>query len=110
MRGGGSSAPWSQSCSRAPLVPAGPGRQAPLAPRPAQAAAAAGWTTYHYDNARDGNDTAEPAYGAQTGTWTSPTLDGAIYASPLIWSCLVLAATENNTAACPPAPAPSPST
>src|SRR6266568_7804401 len=79
------------------LVPAGPGRPAPLAPRPAQAAAPPGWTTYHYDNARDGNDTAEPAYGAQTGTWASPTLDGAIYASPLIWSGLVFAATENNT-------------
>src|ERR1700716_2195146 len=80
------------------FVPSGPGRAAPLAPRPALAATPPGWTTYHYDNARDGYDPAAAAYGSTTtGTWTSPPLDGKLYASPLVWSGLVFAATENNT-------------
>lgn len=61
-------------------------------------AASSGWTTYHYDNARDGNDTGEPSMGGSIqNTWISPTLDGSIYAEPLVYAGLVYVATENNT-------------
>ena len=62
------------------------------------AATAPGWTTYHFDNARDGNDTTEPAMtGSVLNSWTSSTLDGSVYAEPLVFSGLVLIVTENNT-------------
>jgi outer membrane protein assembly factor BamB len=70
----------------------------PSTTTPAFAATSSGWTTYHFDNARDGNDTNEPAMGgAVLNNWTSSTLDGSVYAEPLVFSGLVLVATENNT-------------
>lgn len=61
-------------------------------------AVSSGWTTYHYDNARDGNDTGEPSMGGSIqNTWTSSTVDGSIYAEPLVYAGLVYIATENNT-------------
>src|SRR5207247_6437494 len=72
-----------------------------VAPLPARAAAspvhaaAAGtgggtWTTYHHDNAHTGYDPLAPAAvpGAIAATpgWTQPTLDGEIYAEPLIFN------------------------
>src|SRR3989449_2564761 len=83
-----------------------------VAPLPARAAAspvhaaAAGtgggtWTTYHHDNAHTGYDPLAPAAvpGAVAATpgWTQPTLDGEIYAEPLIFNGVVYVATLNNT-------------
>ena len=83
-----------------------------VAPLPARAAAppvhaaAAGtgggaWTTYHHDNAHTGYDPLAPAAvpGAIAATpgWTQPTLDGEIYAEPLIFNGAVYVATLNNT-------------
>ncbi|TMF63270.1 MAG: hypothetical protein E6I17_15410, partial [Chloroflexi bacterium] len=82
---------------------------APLPPRAAASpvhAAAAGtgggtWTTYHHDNAHTGYDPLAPAAvpGAIAATpgWTQPTLDGEIYAEPLIFNGAVYVATLNNT-------------
>ena len=61
------------------------------------------WTTYHLDNARDGNDTTEGVVSGLTTGWTaltaggSTTLDGSVYASPLVYGTSVYVATENNT-------------
>lgn len=65
------------------------------APKPA-----AVWATYHHDNARTGAAGNIPAITALRVT-ASATLDGAIYASPLVLrdarGPLIIAATENNT-------------
>jgi outer membrane protein assembly factor BamB len=55
----------------------------------------ADWTTYHLDNTRTGNDTAEPAATTVTSAWNT-TLSGQVYAEPLIVGNTVLIATEQN--------------
>jgi outer membrane protein assembly factor BamB len=56
------------------------------------------WLTYHDDLSRSGlgsepsSLSVPPAYG-----WSSPTFDGAIYAEPLVYNGMVIAATENNS-------------
>ena len=55
----------------------------------------ADWTTYHLDNARTGNDTAEPSATTVTSAWNT-TLAGQVYAEPLIVGNTVLVATEQN--------------
>ncbi len=68
------------------------------APHPVQAAVATGaWTTYHHDNARTGNDSSLGQASTATAGWVSPTLDGEVYASPLIFNGVVYAATLNDT-------------
>jgi hypothetical protein len=72
---------------------------------PATVAAAAprtpssGWTTYHADNARTGNDPYAPSFTGVTAALTQWTanLDGKVYAEPLALGGLVFAATENDT-------------
>jgi hypothetical protein len=55
------------------------------------------WTVYHHDNAHTGADlTLNTASSARAG-WTSATLDGQAYASPLIYGGIVYEATLNNT-------------
>src|ERR1700694_5385604 len=70
-------------------------------PKPAPAVAAApltpAWTTYHNDNARTGNDTTEGTVTGVTPAWASPTLDGQVLASPLVYGTSAYVATENNT-------------
>ena len=73
-------------------------RPAKVAMRPA--ASSTGWTTYHKDNTRNGFDAsaaAFPAGGSPTVQWTSPALDGTLYAEPLALNGRVYAATENNS-------------
>jgi len=55
----------------------------------------ADWTTYHLDQARTGNDTTEPAATTVTNAWNT-TLNGQVYAEPLIVGSTVLVATEQN--------------
>ena len=60
-------------------------------------AAAADWPTYHRSNLRDGNDTSTAPFSAIGQQWISPTLDGHIYAEPLVVGSQVIVATENNS-------------
>jgi outer membrane protein assembly factor BamB len=54
------------------------------------------WTTYHADNARTGYLSVSN-FTSVTKGWTSPALDGSIYAEPLIFRGDVFVATENNS-------------
>jgi PQQ-like domain len=54
------------------------------------------WTTYHADNARTGY-MATPNFTSVTASWVSPSLDGSIYAEPLVFRGDVYVATENNS-------------
>jgi outer membrane protein assembly factor BamB len=79
---------------------AGPAKPSPAVATPQPAAPANGsWTTYHHDDAHTGNDPAAPAVGAVAPTpgWTQTTLDGEVFAEPLIYNGIVYAATLNNT-------------
>jgi outer membrane protein assembly factor BamB len=73
---------------RAPTTPRAP--LTPILPN-------GSWTSYHRDNAHTGNDpTLPPVVSVSTG-WTSASLDGQIYASPVVYGGIVYAATLNNT-------------
>src|SRR4051794_1773629 len=55
------------------------------------------WTTYHYDQRRQGYDPyANPASGDLAIAWKAH-LDGAVYAEPLIIDDTVIAVTENDS-------------
>jgi len=62
-----------------------------------QAAVAAPWPTYHRDLARAGVAQGPARLGTVRHAWTSPQLDGAVYAEPLLAGGRVLVATEENT-------------
>ncbi|MFI5286394.1 MAG: FG-GAP-like repeat-containing protein [Candidatus Dormibacteria bacterium] len=53
--------------------------------------------TYHGDNTRQGNDTADLSLGSAVAAWTTPALDGDIYGQPVIVGSDVIVATENDT-------------
>lgn len=55
------------------------------------------WPTYHLDNSRSGYDPNEPQVGSVRSAWNSSSLDGAIYAEPLIADGMIYVATENNS-------------
>lgn len=61
------------------------------------ALAGADWTTYHADQARSGVDASSTGSVPFAPAWTSPTLDGDIYAEPLVYKGLVVVATENDS-------------
>jgi len=56
---------------------------------------ASGWTTYHGNNSRSGYVTS-PEVCPKEG-WKSQTLDGEVYAEPLVYDGMVLVATENDS-------------
>ena len=58
----------------------------------------AGWTTYHHDNARTGYDATASAIvnTNPVSQWNTP-LDSNVYAEPLIWNGMVIAATQNDS-------------
>ncbi|MGH9129152.1 MAG: PQQ-binding-like beta-propeller repeat protein [Acidimicrobiales bacterium] len=58
---------------------------------------AGGWTTYHGDLVRSGNDRSGASFDPLRPAWSSPALDGQVYAQPLVWRALVIVATENDT-------------
>jgi outer membrane protein assembly factor BamB len=60
-------------------------------------ATAAGWTTYQQNRARTGVDATSPPAGSVSRQWTSPSLDGDVYAQPLVVGGRVVVATEGNT-------------
>src|SRR6266498_4772271 len=57
----------------------------------------ADWLTYHRDPARTGFDPSSTPVGSVKRAWTSPKLDGAIYAQPLVLGGRILVATENDS-------------
>ena len=54
------------------------------------------WPTYHADPVRSGVASG-PSLGDVRHAWTSPTLDGDVYAEPLVVGARVYTATENDT-------------
>lgn len=60
------------------------------------AASTQDWTTYHADNSRTGYMPVAN-FTSVTKGWTSPALDGDIYAEPLVFRGDVFVATENNS-------------
>ena len=64
---------------------------------PAAASVAGQWTTYHLDNARTGDDVSEPSLRSPVPAWTSPTLDGAVYAEPVVLGGVVVVVTEGDS-------------
>ncbi len=55
------------------------------------------WPTYHLDNSRSGYDAGEPQVGSVHSAWNSSSLDGAVYAEPLLADGIVFVATENDS-------------
>jgi outer membrane protein assembly factor BamB len=55
------------------------------------------WTTYHRDPSRSGAEFFAPSIVPATRTWTSPALDGMVYAEPLVYRGRVYVATENDS-------------
>jgi outer membrane protein assembly factor BamB len=93
---GGTSVPSATTAALGPAPPAsgGPGSAGTGSPA---SGASADWPTYDHDGARSGVDPSAPAAGHVQPAWTSPVLDGAVYAQPLAVGQTVLVATENNT-------------
>jgi hypothetical protein len=65
-------------------------------PSSASSSASADWPVYHRDPARTGNHPAFPALETLNRRWTA-TLDGAVYAEPLVVDNRVIAATEGDS-------------
>src|SRR5690349_20331339 len=65
-------------------------------PSAATASSASDWLTYQHDSARSG--LIQGNYGASSTRqlWESDTLDGQIYAQPLVQGDRVIVATQNN--------------
>ena len=57
----------------------------------------ADWPTYHLDNTRGGNDTTDPPFNSITKLWNSATLDGLVYAEPVLAGTTLIVATESDT-------------
>ncbi|HEY7134735.1 MAG TPA: PQQ-binding-like beta-propeller repeat protein [Acidimicrobiia bacterium] len=56
------------------------------------------WTTYHHDSGRSGNDpSAASTIVPVAHKWTSPFLDGFVFAQPLVYHNKVYVATEHDT-------------
>ncbi len=55
------------------------------------------WAQYHFDQGHTGAVTAAPDIVPVARSWMSPTLDGSVYAEPLVYNNRVYVATENDT-------------
>ena len=55
------------------------------------------WPSYHRDDAHTGYDPNLPAVVSVSTGWTSASLDGQVYASPVVFGGVVYTATLNNT-------------
>ena len=65
-------------------------------PSPVPSPSGPDWPEYHHDAGRTGAGPTSPPFGNPRVAWAA-TLDGAVYASPLIVAGKVIVATENNT-------------
>ncbi len=100
--GGGSAAPSSRSTSPPSLAATGPNATAAHAAPPTTRGGdrpiqGADWVTYDRDPGRSGVDGTSPPVGAVAPAWTSPVLDGKVYAQPLVVGSSVVVATEDDT-------------
>lgn len=59
--------------------------------------ASGAWTTYQRDSTRSGFDPSEPSATNIKLSWTSQTLDGMIYAQPLVFAGMVIVVTEGDS-------------
>lgn len=55
------------------------------------------WTTYRHDAARSGIDPDSTSPVTPSQTWQTSSLDGEVYAQPLVYGSFVYVATENDT-------------
>ena len=55
------------------------------------------WSTYHHDAGRSGADPLSPRIVPAARAWTSPVLDGMVYAEPLVYRGTIYVATENDS-------------
>lgn len=98
-------APSSRPPSAAQEAPASPpGARSTAAPNPPSPpvtssgpASGVSWATFNGDRSRSGLDVGAPPAGRLQRRWSSPRLDGAVYAQPLVVGSEVLVATENDT-------------
>ncbi|TMC97305.1 MAG: hypothetical protein E6J05_12195, partial [Chloroflexi bacterium] len=77
------------------IVPAQP--TSAVHPTEAAPVANGAWTVYHRDDGHTGFDSTLPAVTGATTGWVSSTLDGNIFAEPLVYNGIVYAATMNNS-------------
>ena len=87
--GGGSSSTSSTASAPTPTADTGQSSAQPAASSPA-------WPTYHRDLARTGNDPRAPRVTRVRPAW-SASVDGNVYAEPLVAGGRVIAATENDS-------------
>lgn len=64
---------------------------------PSAIAQPSSWTTFLRDPQRSGSGATAPRIGSPTLVWTSPAVDGDIYAEPLVYGGSVYIATENDS-------------
>lgn len=76
-------------------TPASPATSVP--PTTSPSAATGDWPTYHHDAARSGVSSDQLPLGQVRQAWVSVSLDGALYAEPLVVGSRVLVATEANS-------------
>jgi hypothetical protein len=67
------------------------------APSGSSAGTPADWPVYHLDAGRSGNATSFPTFAGSLAPGWSTTLDGAVYAEPLVVHGTVIAATEGDS-------------
>ena len=86
----------SSASPAAPATQASPAPSAPASSAPAPTGAQADWLTYDRTADRSGLSVTTPAPGQPRKAWTA-TVDGAVYAQPLVAGSTVIIATENDT-------------
>ena len=69
----------------------------PAAIKATAAASTGAWTVYHRDDSHTGNDPTLPKAASVSTGWASATLDGTVYAEPLIFNGVVYTGTLNDT-------------
>lgn len=89
---------FSQTATPPPTAPSSPSTTSTTSPLTASHPAQGDdWPTYHRDLARSGFDSAVSLNGSLQRLWMSDSLDGDIYAEPLIVGERLIAATEQNS-------------
>jgi len=77
-------------------TPGSPSPSPSSSPTPSTSPTGSDWTTYHKDNARDGNATDLAPLSTLSIAWNAA-LDGNVYGQPLVVGGRIYAATENDT-------------
>lgn len=92
----GCSSSSSKSSAKSSTTTKQPSTAAAVTTTTVATASGAQWTTYYGDASRPGLATGGPTAAAKK-QWASPTLDGDLYAQPLLADGRVIMATENDT-------------